>query len=376
MRLFYLIDSLVPGGAETSLAALAPHLVAGGVDLEVGYFHDRPGLQSVVLDAGARATLIGECGGRVGRVKAVRRLVQMRQPDLVHTTLWEANIAGRIGARLARTRVVSSIVSDPYGPEHRKSEHASPWKVSAAHGLDAATAQLVRRFHANSAASADTMSRRLHVQRHLIDVVPRGRDAKLLGMRTSQRRDELRSALGLSEASLVLAVGRHDPAKGFDHLIRAAPILRKTAPNATIVMAGRDGNSTKELHALVEEHRASPYVRFLGHRDDIADLLCAADVVVAPSRREGLPGTLIEALALECPIVASDLPSIREVTGPFASLVSPTDRVGLATAIGGILAEPEKAASRAADGRQRFLERFTIERCADGMLAFYERAME
>jgi glycosyltransferase involved in cell wall biosynthesis len=112
----------------------------------------------------------------------------------------------------------------------------------------------------------------------------------------------------------------------------------------------------------------------LGHRDDAPDLLAAADVVVLPSRREGLPGTLIEAMFLEAPIVASDIPPVREVVGPDtpAALVPVGDRRALADAIVGILTgsiHPDVAAAR-----RWALHHLTLEASATAMSAFYERA--
>jgi glycosyltransferase involved in cell wall biosynthesis len=82
-----------------------------------------------------------------------------------------------------------------------------------------------------------------------------------------------------------------------------------------MVIAGRDGNATNSLQALARELDIVDRVQFLGHRSDVADLMVAADVFVFPSLWEGLGGVLIEALALEVPIVSSDLDATREVLG-------------------------------------------------------------
>ena len=92
---------------------------------------------------------------------------------------------------------------------------------------------------------------------------------------------------------------------------------------------------------------------FLGPRDDVPDLLCAADAVVIPSRWEGLSNVLIEAMALEAPVVASDLPTLEDAAsdGETAILVPPADPARLAPAIVATLADPEAARRRA--GRAR-----------------------
>ena len=108
------------------------------------------------------------------------------------------------------------------------------------------------------------------------------------------------------------------------------------------------------------------------------ELLCAADVFALPSRWEGLPGGVLEAMALEVPIVATDIAPVREVVGltGCARLVPPDDAEALAAALASVLRDPRAAAAEAcvAAGRDRFLEHFTTERVAAEMLRFYLRA--
>jgi glycosyltransferase involved in cell wall biosynthesis len=117
-------------------------------------------------------------------------------------------------------------------------------------------------------------------------------------------------------------------------------------------------------------------VRILGFRDDVADLLSAADVFTFPSRWEGLGSTLLEAMALEAPIVASDLPAVREVVSSGeARLVPPANAPLLTAALAEVLDDPAAARRRAVAARERFLTEFTTERTAKAMVAFYERAV-
>ena len=180
----------------------------------------------------------------------------------------------------------------------------------------------------------------------------------------------------MTGGSLVLAVGRHDAAKGLDVLIRAVPRLRARVPDVQVLVAGRTGSHSDELLRLVGVMSVGDVVRFLGHRDDVADLLAAADVLAFPSRREGLPGTLIEALALQCPVVATDLANVVEVMGGCAAALVPVDDPdALAAALADALQDPLRVRELAVAGRQRFERMFTIEQSAAGMLAFYERSM-
>ena len=111
--------------------------------------------------------------------------------------------------------------------------------------------------------------------------------------------------------------------------------------------------------------------------DDVYDLLCAADVFAFPSRWEGMPGAILEAMALETPIVASDVPPVREAVtdGVSARLVPPGRPQALAEAIVDSLGDPAGNVMRTARALSDFHARFTIGRAAEGMLAFYEHAL-
>jgi glycosyltransferase involved in cell wall biosynthesis len=378
VRILYLIDSLTAAGAERSLAAMAPGYADRGLQLEVAFLHDRPGVQAELEAAGARLFSLAGPGGRPGWVRRARRLVASRRPDLVHTTLFEADVAGRIAAGLAGVPVVSSLVNVAYGAEQVPVLGVRRWKLCGAQLLDAATARRVVRFHAITGHVADVMARRLHVPRDRIEVVPRGRDPRHLGRRDPARRARARAELGVADGTpLVLAAARQEHQKGLDILLEALPGVLDRHPQARLLLAGRDGHQTPLLRAAAARPGLEGKVGFLGPRDDVADLLCAADVVAIPSRWEGLSNVLIEAMALEAPIVVSDLPILDDAVGEVDMVlaVRPGDAAQLAAAISATLDDPAAAAERARRARRRFLEHFTIDRVVDQMAGFYRRAL-
>jgi glycosyltransferase involved in cell wall biosynthesis len=135
---------------------------------------------------------------------------------------------------------------------------------------------------------------------------------------------------------------------------------------------------TSELHDLVRRLGLAGSVTFLGQRQDVPELLCGADVFVFPSRWEGLGSVLLEAMALEIPVVAADIPPVREVLGndgELAALVPPGNVEELATSVVDALSDRKEARERTARARRRFLDRFTIDQVADQMVAFYRRSL-
>ena len=378
MRLLQVIDSLAPGGAERSLVATAPYLLQADIELSVAVLHERPGLQAELTTTGTRL-LVGGDGSRRENLKWLRRTLEESRPDLVHTTLFEADVLGRIAARSRRIPVVSSFVNTSYGEEHRQDPGVGTTSLRAARALDMITARVVRRFHAVSYAVADTMSQRLRVPRDRVDVVWRGRDRRALGERTEKRRRAARARFDVDDETRVLVMlSRHEADKGIDVAISAVERALPNVDSARLLVAGRTGNATTRLRDQIAAAGLEHVVTLLGPRDDTAELLCAGDVFLAPSRREGLPGAVLEAMALEIPVVGSDIPSVLEAVGDEANalLVPVGDAGGLAAAIVDTLRDPRTARARAARARARFDACFTVERSAHAMIDFYRRALE
>ncbi len=375
MRLLYVIDSLAPGGAETSLVEMAPGLVASGVDLHVLPLGSRLELAPSLRDAGAVLHTRQTPVGRLGNVRAVMAVAREISPALVHTTLYESDIAGRIAARLLRLPVSTSVVGDSYGAARRLEVDQN--RLRFARIVDRLTARHASLFHAVSGSIATSTAANLGVPAERIVVIPRGRDPQRYAFRPNGLRDNVRAALGIATTSpVVLAVGRLEPAKGLIDLIQALPSLCSRHPDLVTLVAGAEGRSAETLRR--EAARTGTNIRFLGHRSDVAALLSAADVLCFPSRREGSPGTLIEAMAVGCPIVASDIPPNREVLGEGADSVGQMVPVGNPEVLGKSLlrslADASSTEKKALLGRSRFEDRFTIDIVVSRMHDFFARA--
>lgn len=356
---------------------MAPRLVALGVDLEVAVLVDRPGMAAELEAKGVPVHVIGGSSRR-RQYSGLFRFLRARKPDLLHTTLYESDVLGRLAAGPLRIPIVTTLASTPYGSEHAEESGVGYLQLRAAQMVDMLTAMTVRRFHAVSQAVADAYVQRLHLDPQKVQVIHRGRDQARLGLRTPERRAEVREALGLArETPLIVAAGRQEPQKGFDVLLGAMPAVLEALPSAVLYIAGREGRDTDRLRAILGATAISGSVRFLGERKDLPDLLAAADVFVLSSHREGLPGVVLEAMALEAPIVASDLPTVREaVPGEdYARLIPAGDPFALSEAIHAAVSDPQSSARRAGASRRRFEERFDIEAVCAAIVDFYRLAL-
>jgi len=367
----HVIDSMHGGGAETSLLEIAPDLANRGVSTSIVTILPDDGELGDRLDALGLVHIRLKRRDPLSLTLELRDLICSERPDLLHTTLLFANLTGRIAARTVRLPIVTTLANQDYGPEHRANSRYGAWSVRAVHAVDMLTVPFTTRFHAISVDVASVMGRRLRIPRDRIQVVYRGRDPARLGNPTLDRRLRTRLALSIdSKTPVVLSVGRLDRQKGVETTIDAFRRLVKHKPDAVLLVAGRPGNASGMVQVKAQSH---PAIRLLGHRTDVPDLMCAADVLSFPSRWEGLGGTLVEAMALRLAIVASDIPPVAETIGDVGwPLVRPDDGQALAESLLSILARGDMNKAEKDAGEKRFQSLFTAQVAADGMARLYQ----
>ena len=182
---------------------------------------------------------------------------------------------------------------------------------------------------------------------------------------------DTRARLGFEVATpLLVNVAALTHEKGHDTLLRAAAVLRAARPDARWVVAGA-GPARARLAALAASLGLSDVVTFLGHVEDVAGLLADATVVVSASEAEGLGSTLLDAMALARPIVATSVGGVPEVLARGAGLLVPAgDAARLASGIERVLGDA--AGARALGMRAReVVADFGIDRMAERTLAVY-----
>jgi glycosyltransferase involved in cell wall biosynthesis len=375
LRVLYVINGLGTGGAERSLAELLPALPGEGIEPVVTCLYRRDhGVQDAVVSSGVDVRFL-EPPGLPGRVAALRRVIRSVRPEVVHTTIFESDLVGRLAAAGTGAAVLTSLVNTSYDPIRLRDPGVRPGRLRAAQAVDAWTARwLTTHFHAITRTVKRAAVRSLGIAPHRITVIERGRDPARLGVGTPERRAAARAELGLPEdAEVLVTVGRHEFQKGHTHLLEAVRLLRDRRPGLVLLLAGRRGNVSAVLDEQLARDGLGPNTRLLGHREDVPEILAAGDVFVFPSLYEGLGGAVIEAMALGLPIVASDLEAVREVVEPDgnALLVRPGAAGDLAGAIGRVLDEPPLRRSFGERSRQIFDDRFYLSRSTAKLVRLY-----
>ena len=159
------------------------------------------------------------------------------------------------------------------------------------------------------------------------------------------------------------AISRLHRAKGLVHLLRALRLLRDALPEAPLLVLAGDGPERANLEQEADRLGLRESVRFLGVRRDIPDLLRSLDVLVIPSLWEGIPATLLEAMAAGVPTVASNVGGIPEVVthGRTGLLVPPGDPAALSEAVLRLMQDDGLARRIASDARALVHDRFSFQ---------------
>ena len=361
LRVLYVINGLGTGGAERSLAELVAPLRHRGIEVSVACLERRTdGVETEVRES-TQVELVGP--GLAQGWRGIRRAIATRSPDVVHTTLFDSDVLGRLAAIGTGVPVVTSIVNTSYERLEDRNPDVPAMKLRFVRAIDGFTARhLVRRFHALTRASAESATRALGIRPHLIDVIPRGRDTDRLGVNTEERKEAARSTLGLgADQFVMLSVGRREHQKGQEYAIEAVVEVSSRRPDAVLLVSGRDGSASVRLERKVAALGLDDRVRFLGHRADVPDLMVAADVLVFPSLYEGFGLPVLEAMASGTPVVTSRGTAMEEVAGGAAVLVDPYDAAAIAA---GVAEAEARRAELVPLGLARATE-FTWERAAD-----------
>ncbi len=191
-------------------------------------------------------------------------------------------------------------------------------------------------------------------------------------------REKLMTEFGWDDGDpLILSVGRVVEAKNYPLLVDAMVELGGKIPRARCLIVG-DGDRRSEVEAKIDSLGAGDNIKMAGTRRDIADLLSAADIFALSSVREGLPVSILEAMAAGTPVVSTDVGGVGDaVTGEVNGLLVPSgDIKALAGAFERILSDRLFGEKLAVNGLETVEKRFSIRRAADRLGAIYTELVQ
>jgi glycosyltransferase involved in cell wall biosynthesis len=187
-------------------------------------------------------------------------------------------------------------------------------------------------------------------------------------------RAKMRDFLAIPQhAPVVITIGRLTEQKGHAFLLDAIPAVLEQVPDAIFLWVG-EGDLEETLRGQVHASGLQGAVRFLGHRKDVPDLLAAADLFVLPSLFEGLPLSVLEAMAAGLPVIGTHCCGTSEAVqdGITGRLVAPRDAQSLGAVILELLTQPHLASRWGAAGQQRAACKFSVPRMVSATAAIYQ----
>lgn len=369
VRVLHLLSTLLPGGSEISVLRLLAALDRRRYEFRVAFLRDEPALGPDFEAIDAKVVPMGPCAGFDPLcLLRLRRYVARERIDLVHTHMDVADFHGALAARLGGARAVVSTKHAPDEFRTRRTWKRTPFLLleRLAYAMDDAVIVV-------SEGLATFLEEAEHLPRRKMVIIGHG----IGGPGTLAPRAEARLALGLSSFDPLLgAVGRLSPEKGHLHLLRALPAIAAAFPGAGCVLAG-DGRARRELEDEAVRLGVGGRVVFLGQRRDVTRVLSALDLFVQPSVYEGYGLSLLEAMAVGLPAVASRVGGIPEVVddGRTGVLVPPGDPGALAAAAIGLLRDPGRSRRLGEAAALRAQERHSIASEAARVDALYTRVL-
>jgi len=362
-----MVNSLHVGGSEHQMVEVASRQKARGYQVVAGCLSTEGSLIEILRDAGISVFEFNPKGGLfrpkgIFQLLRLARFFQKHQFDVVQTHDLYSTLMGVPAAWLARVPVILSCRRDLshwwwYTPFRR-------WILRL---IQNRSTYVI----ANSQAVRDFLVEKDGFDSKIVRVIRNGVDLERF-LNISQDRQRLPSHLAFDSKLIAVVANMHFETKGHTDLIRAAAEVSRECPVARFLLIG-DGAERAHIEAMVAELGLGKTVLFLGRRNDVPSILACCDLFVLPSWAEGLPNSVLEAMAAGLPIVSTSVGGIPELIedGVSGLLVSPKDSHALATAILRLLRDEQLAKRLAQSAQAQARKEFSFERLLSDLDRLY-----
>ncbi|MDP6468771.1 MAG: glycosyltransferase [Pirellulaceae bacterium] len=357
LRVMFVITSMPVGGAETLLVNLIRGLDSARFSAEVCCLKARGPLGELLADEVPVHSHLLSSKLDVRVLSRLRTLIRERRIDAVITVgAGDKMFWGRLAAWLEGVPVILSAL------------HSTGWPDTIGR-LNRLLTPITDAFVGVAAQHGDYLTNVERFPARLVRVIPNGIDVNRFCNRPGWRRVS-REALGLgSEAPVVGIVAALRAEKNHTLFLQAAARLREEMSNAQFLIVG-DGPERGEIERTVAQANLSECVHLLGARADIPELLAALDIFALTSHIEANPVSILEAMAMGLPVVATDVGSVSEIVLPGVTgfLASPGSAEELAGYWAELLGNRPLAQQIGSFGRELVSEKWSL----DAMIAGYQ----
>lgn len=325
-NILYIITQGVWGGAERYVFDLAVNLADDfDITVAVGEPNGKSDLQKKIKNHESRIRVV-ELKHLVRPISPIhdilaifelKNLYKKIQPDIIHLNSSKAGVLGSLAALNMRRSTYNTI----YTVHGWVFNEPLPWlKKKIYTFLESITAKLKKRIIILSKADEASGKQQLRLENKKVALIPLGIDPPVLASKENARKRLSDIANISTEGQIVGTIANLYNTKGIDVLL-AAVAQQKKMDHVRFVIIG-DGPEKKNLQSFITDHQLD-HVHLLGSIKNAAQYLPAFDLFVLPSKKEGTPYTILEAMAADVPIVATDVGGVREMIGENNDLLVP-----------------------------------------------------
>ncbi|AQS59570.1 glycosyl transferase family 1 [Desulforamulus ferrireducens] len=301
-------------------------------------------------------------------VRTLVKYLHQSGTTILHAHSSKGALVGRIAAIIARTPVVLFTVHNSIFYEEWPQ-----WKKSLFAYVERLLARFTDRIITVSEALKQELIENEKIPAKQISTIYNGIEVDKFTAKVDML--SIRKELNIPELGPVIGtIARLAPQKGVTYFLKAASLLKEYQVNFLVV---GDGPLRESLEQEVIELGLQKRVVFTGNRENIADILSMMDIFVLPSVTEGLPLTILEAMAAGKPVVATRVGGVPEaiVEGKTGLVVAPRDPEALAVALAGMLSERDKLIRMGLNGQKHVVEKFTIQHMVDRTTELYTQLL-
>lgn len=362
MKILMMITGLGMGGAEHVAVNLADELAVLGHKVKLAYLNGEIEVEVSPKNPDVELISIGMNGSK-DFAKAyirLRKIVKDFKPDVVHSHMVHANIISRL---LRLTTSIPKVISTAHS-----SNEGGKLRMLAYRFTD----RLANISVNVSQPAVEEFINKGAVKPGRMITIANGIDTDKFKFDASARIN-LRSQLSINNEKVILAVGRLDAAKDYPNLLNAIALLKVERQDFKVFIVG-DGPFKDTLYKLTKELKIDSFVSFLGIRNDVKELMSAADLYVMSSAWEGLPMVILEAMACERFVVATDCGGISKAVGSQGLLVESKNEVVLAQALDKALdlSDGERSSIGAA-ARKHIIDNYSLSANIEAYLKLYNK---
>lgn len=371
-KILHVIGGLEIGGAEMALYRLITGSVNGKYEHAVVALTPDGPMGDRLLALGIELTTFDFRKAPIAHFLGLLSFLRRKQPDIVQTWMYHADMFGGLAARLAGNRnIIWGIRTSELTAGNSKmtviARRICAWLSSRLPHTIVCVAEAARRTHIRAGYDSARMV-----------VVPNGFDLSRLTADDGQV-GLLRRQCGLGDETVVIgSLGRFNASKDQQNFVRAAGLLAQQYPHARFLMVGRDLDAdNKELRTWIADTGHADRFVLLGERSDVPVCLAAMDIFCLSSRNEGFPNAVGEAMGMGVPCVVTDVGDAALLVDDAGIVVPKEDSPALARGLERLLAmTPEARRQMGQQARTRIRTEFTMERARERFESIYQRLLK